>query len=539
MKIMIVEDEPILRQGLISKIDWERLNVELAGEASDGFEALDVLEKCQPDIVLTDIRMPGMNGLQFISEARNHYPHLKFVIISGYNDFEYARDAIKYNVKDYLLKPINTLKLHDLLSDLCQELREEKKTAEERSNLEQFSQMFKSSDLEAMDYQMTHLISEQGNRLNQLPPILMDWSCYVVGMVKIIYKKRESRFKENEQSLGRFAVLNILQNLMPPHTDMIMFRHAYNPDEIVIILGFNEKNNLISVIDNLSHKLDWISTYLGLGVSIGIGGIKKVFSHLHFSYMEAKKTIRNRLLVGDGKVFCEQTEPLESLSSFSILNDQSQKTFMIMLEERKYEEFIDYSEQMFRTLAESPNTSYSQFEYLYIEIIHLLKKYMAASTENLSGVDLTEPILDLEDMTTWTDITEKVRQQLNRLEQSQQQILERSSDNIVYSVKQYMSNHFGEDLTLQWVADTYFIHPNYFSKRFKKIVGISFNDYLTNIRIERSQFLLMTTSLKIAQIARLVGYGDQNYFCNVFKKSTGLSPSRYRYHIIPPDITEC
>ncbi|WP_308635191.1 response regulator transcription factor [Paenibacillus silvisoli] len=261
MQVMIVDDEQLLRQGLISKIDWEPLGLQLAGEAEHGLEALAILEEQSPDIVLTDVRMPGMDGLQFIAEARRRQHRTKFVIVSGYGDFEYARAAMSHKVSDYLLKPVDKEKLNRLLSELCFELQQER---------------------------------EEEERLHYL-------------------------------------------------------------------------------------------------------------------------------------------------------------------------ERLDASVQ---------------------------------------------------------------RPQDAVMQQAQDE--EVTCDDIVLSIRAYIDSHYAEDLSLQWVGETYPIHPNYFSKRFKQICGISFNEYISRKRIERSQEMLVSTGMKIAAISQLVGYEEPNYFCSVFKKFTGLNPTRYR-----------
>ncbi|NIK23388.1 response regulator [Paenibacillus lupini] len=529
MKVLIVEDEPLLREGLIRKIDWKTLGLTLAGEAGDGFEAMSQLVHCQPDIVLTDVRMPGMDGLQFINQGRILFPNVKFVIISGFNEFEYVREALLYHVKDYLLKPIDKEKLHVLLIGLVDELRAERQQEADLSKLNALDEMIRQSHLQPLDFQLTHLISEQDSHLDGLPFELVR-SCSFAGVsVRIVYRNETSRFKENEEPLARFAVQNSIENALAAlPIEVIAFKHAYHSEEIVVFLASRKSTlDLGIIIETLTQTVSWIRQHLGLIVSIGVGGVKEELTLLRLSCMEARKALQNRLLFGGGNVYTDTVNHSPAGVVFPLLN-QAERGLTALLEAGQHREFLDYAAQLFHTLAESPDARYEHVEYLYTEIIHILRKHAAKTAFELPNWNLGTPIASFESFTDWREIIAIIEQQLERLSSVLDSGAERSCDDIIESVQLYVQQHYNEDLSLQWVSEKYYIHPNYFSKRFKNIVGVSYNDYVTRVRIERSKELLRTTTLKIARISQLVGYEDQGYFCNVFKKVTGVSPSAYR-----------
>ncbi|GLX70233.1 response regulator [Paenibacillus glycanilyticus] len=529
MKVLIVEDEPLLREGLIRKIDWNRLSLTLAGEAGDGFEAMFQLVSCQPDIILTDVRMPGMDGLQFINQARVVCPNAKFVIISGFNEFEYVREALLNHVKDYLLKPIDKEKLHVLLAGLVEELQMERQQEEERSKLHALDKMIRQSHLQPLDFQLTHLISEQDSPMDGLPLEFVRSNSFASVSVRIVYRIETSRFKENEEPLARFAVQNSIENALAAlPVEAIAFKHAYHSEEIVVFLASRTSPlDPGTIVDTLTQTVKWIGQHLGLIVSIGVGGAKKELTQLRLSSLEARKALQNRLLFGGGHVYTDVANHSPSAAVFPLLQ-QAERSLTALLADGQHREFLDYATQLFHTLAESPDARYDHMEYLYTEIVHILRKHAAKTAIELPNWNLGTPIASLENFTDWRDIMQVIKQQLERLSHVLNGGSERSCDDIIESVQQYVQQHYEEELSLQWVSDTYYIHPNYFSKRFKHIVGSSYNDYVTRVRIERSKELLKTTTLKIARISELVGYEDQSYFCNVFKKVTGVSPSAYR-----------
>ncbi|WP_127498763.1 response regulator [Paenibacillus glycanilyticus] len=529
MKVLIVEDEPLLREGLIRKIDWKTLGLTLAGEAGDGFEAMSLLVSCQPDIVLTDVRMPGMDGLQFINQARTVSPNTKFVIISGFNEFEYVREALLNHVKDYLLKPIDKEKLRALLAGLVEELRAERRQEADLSKLNALDEMIRQSHLQPLDFQLTHLITEQDAHWDGLPVELLQCCSFVGISVRIVYRNETSRFKENEEPLARFAVQNSIENALAAlPVEILAFKHAYHSEEIVVFLA--SPNRVLepeSIVETLTQTVGWIRQHLGLIVSIGVGGVKEQLTLLRLSCLEARKALQNRLLFGGGNVYTDTVNQSHAATVFPLLH-QAERGLTALLEDGQHREFLAFASELFHTLAESPDARYEHVEYLYTEIIHVLRKHAAKTAFELPNWNLGTPIASLESFTDWRQIISVIEQQLERLSNVLGDGAERSCDDIIDSVQQYVQQHYDEDLSLQWVSDKYFIHPNYFSKRFKQIVGISYNDYVTRVRIERSKELLKTTTLKIARISQLVGYEDQGYFCSVFKKVTGVSPSAYR-----------
>jgi len=526
MKIMIVEDEPLIREGLIRKIDWSRLGLQLACEASNGLEAIEELERCKPDIVLTDVRMPGMDGLQFISQVYARFPLTKFVIISGFNEFDYVREAMQYNVKDYLLKPVDKDKLHILLSDLCRQLHDEKQAAEDHSRLNKLHRMMRQSDLGASDFELTHLVSEPGADWSGSPPCSESGSRYwAAASIKITPCPDAARFRENDQSLARFAVMNLIHDtLAASNMEAVLFKHAYHPEEIVCFFGCEQGSDLQPIAMQLEETLRWSADHLGLKVSIGIGGLKQAAPKLRNSYLEAIRNVKNRVLFGESKVYVE-LDYEDGRPVYPLMTEQAREALAGMLEENNHQEFVQYTQRLFRALADRPAPRFEQLEYLYNEVTHLLRKQMNRAGISEPAADM-KPIAALENITTWHEIIPIIERQLQQLKGPADRSL--TGDEIILSARLYADQHYAENLSLQWVTDCYHIHPNYFSRRFKQVVGISFNDYLTRVRMTRSKELLVTTSLKITRISQLVGYEDQNYFCHVFKKATGFSPSAYR-----------
>ncbi|MCC3376540.1 response regulator [Cohnella sp. REN36] len=531
MKIMIVEDEPLLRQGLISKIDWRASDVRLVAEAGNGIEALEQLSRCEPDVVLTDVRMPGMDGLQLIGEARRAYPHLKFVIISGFNEFDYVREAMRNQVKDYLLKPVDARKLQDLLAELGQEVRQEREASARLGELEEWTRLAGESDAKATDHLLTQRILAPDSSWSRLPAHLLGRSFYAAAALRLADTAPGPRFGEDALPLARFAVQNVLQHAFAPFAgDALVFKHAYDADEIVTFLGFDDSASYEAAVVRLDEALRWIGERLEIEASVGIGGAGARISHLRDSYGQAKEALLDRLLRGEGRVYVHEEAVVSGDESGpSPLGEEAERTLQLLLEEDQPDDFAEQALAVFRAIAARPGARFRQLADAYAETWRLIRRQAARLGTALPAAAYGDRSGELARMRHWSETEGPLRAALRSLRPTAPDREDDcSGDRVVAAVKQYADGHYAEDLSLQWVADAYFIHPNYFAKRFKQLVGVSFGGYVTGLRIERSKALLLTTALKISRIARLVGYEDQNYFCNVFKKRTGMSPSAYR-----------
>lgn len=270
--------------------------------------------------------------------------------------------------------------------------------------------------------------------------------------------------------------------------EVIAFKHAYHSEEIVVFLASRKSALDISIIvETLTQTVSWIRQHLGLIVSIGVGGVKEeLMQPFRFSCMEARKALQNRLLFGGGNVYTDTVNHTPAAVVFPLLN-QAERGLTALLEAGQHREFLDYAAQLFHTLAESPDARYDHVEYLYTEIIHILRKHAAKTAFESPNWNLGTSIASLESFTDWREIIAVIEQRLQQLVRVLDSGAERSCDDIIDSVQRYVRRHYDEELSLQWVSDKYYIHPNYFSKRFKIIVGVSYNDYVTRVRIERSK----------------------------------------------------
>jgi len=427
IKIMIAEDELWVRRGLKEQIDWTGLGVELIGEASDGEEALTKIKEERPDIVLTDVYMPHMDGLKLIEMISAEFPEIKAIVISGYSEFELVQKALLHKAANYILKPINEKVLNQALAraiDEISQLRAKRDT--DRSLWTALNKSYpafieKSMNSIILNDQLTHkefmrVISDLG--------IEFDYGKFQTAVIHIVnYSEILTEQFEGNEELFSFSVGNIIYELCGDgNVHAISFRNLTDGHEFIIIYGFNiadESNLLDNLREHLIRIKNCLRKYLNIDALFGIGRLQKTSEGIPGSYHEAVYAAR-RLK--------------NELTSDHI-----------------------------------------------------------AFFENIKRKDM--------------------------------------KDNTIGKVTEYIHMHYHEQITLETIAEIFYINFSYLSRIFKAETGDSFTRFLTNIRIEKAKQLMLNENLKAQQIAEMVGYDNANYFSKIFRKTTGYSPTDYRNSI--------
>ncbi|BBI31568.1 response regulator [Cohnella abietis] len=538
LKVLIVDDEPIMRKGIFSKIDWEGLRLECVGEAKDGTDALERIRETRPNIVLTDIRMPEMDGLDFISRAKNFDPELRFVVISGYDDFQYAREAIRFGVSDYLLKPVTRDELRNSLLKICDELLAQ---GNERD--------FRTVLLKHYEANITALRQRKLTRLLQGSAdaaAIADFRVYWDGLSESGYTVAVYRFEpigfphigfsSDEEDLIWYCIQNIVEQSMREMSQgCIVFRHGTLPDELIAIIACSQPGGM--AIRQTQHTLGSIRKYLRLDAVVGLGYPVNTAEELAASYEQAVTAARGAVLHGTGKVypysFLVSPDHKEQGGTPRITGEQ-ERLLSIHLRERNEAWVWHWLEQRYEELSALPDATYIQFERLSLHIYSLLNNILRELTGDGDAMlpETGNFVSRLLSFRTWRDAVEALMETSRSVMRMISEPKSATGGDIVDEVKRYIGEFFNENITLSWVAEKYYIHPNYFSKLFKVKCGENFNDYVTRIRLEKAVNLMVNSELKLSEIAEMVGYDSAPYFSNVFRKVYGMSPSMYREKLL-------
>lgn len=395
-KLLIADDEAIIRKGLKSVLDWGSLDIEVVGEAEDGEIALTLIEKLRPDIILLDICMPFLNGLELVRKIEDIDKNFIIIIVTGFDEFEYMHEALKLKVFDYLLKPINKKNLMDIILKALQELTKNK---ERKSYITWANRQLTENIDSIRENFFNNLVNGNSDEINikkEMNFLRINLSSNIgIVIIKVIEKlNSEVISKKWDITLLGFAIKNmvyeLLQNLQP-------------------VFAFTDAENNVVAIVNLSNKNEWFK--------VGALIEEKVFKYLHYTVVTEQRSIT------DGVIKIKKV-----------------------------------------------------YDYMIKEINKKIE---------------FKPV-------------------------------------VLLAIKFINNNYYKNELSLEMVAKNFCLSSSYLSKLIKTGTGLSFIDYVTSIRIKKAISIMDDPTVKIYQVAELVGYSNQHYFCKAFKKVTGLSPTEYR-----------
>lgn len=532
-KILIVDDEELVRKAILQKIDWASLGFASVEEAEDGELALELARKLHPDIVLTDVRMPFMDGLELARHLAEEFPEMLVVILSGHDEFEYVQEAMRSRVYEYLLKPISAAGLHEALVRLTARLDATRKEAEQ---LNLFREQLRQS-LPILRERFFHRLlsrpigKEELLRASQYLDLKADADAFLCCIFQIdqpVY----SIFGESpeDRELLDFSAFNIITDLVG---ELGIVINDMENRPVVILLGDDEGNNQLihnrsilfeMIRQNLSHALQnsW---------SVGVGRTVHHFTDLALSYQAATEVLAYRLVYGCNRIFDSRdfSQP-HAESTFYYPSDTIQELLSrLKLEDEKI--VRQSCAAFFHDLQKQPGLT---AENIRIVINDLVNGACRTALEIL-GQDAysAKELFSIQQKTTFAStlmeieplITDFLSEICNRI---RHQHAGRNSSLIVKAWN-YISQHFtDEDLGLNEVAENVSVSPCYLSILFKRETNETFIEHLTRVRMEKAQELLRSSDLKTYEVASRVGYSDPHYFSSCFKKYSGLTPTQFK-----------
>ncbi|KRF42967.1 response regulator [Paenibacillus sp. Soil787] len=528
-KIAIIDDEEEVREGIEDLIQWKDHGFEFLGGFENGNEALEAFENQIPDLVLTDICMPFMDGIELTRHIANKYPFTKVIMLTGYDDFEYSQQAIKLRVYDYLLKPFSSKQLRSVLDKVKLEMDEEYRQKEDLNKLKlQLNQslpLLKERFLENMVTSYTK-IEELTEKLDFFNIRLIGACCVAVVIDVDDFGERSMSQTVTEKELMYFAVYNIVEETMGGDKGGIVFRNRF--DKVVVILSSEDKTHVYELAQSLSEETrQCIEKFLKFTVTIGIGDPSSSPQGIVNSFQKAIAALDYRFLLGKNNVITLADLEVNNRTRIEIYPEWEKK-LILAIKTGTGKEVNAAIEECIRNLKQSFIPM--QRCYFYIHKICLsLVEAVIGFDETIIFEDPLNPLAEMYSFKTLDEIElwlKKICKQAVGVICSQRNNI--SMSKMVMAESYIKENFSNEMISLNDVCRHVHISPSYFGTVFKAHTGETFIEYVTRIRVEKAMELLKRTDLKTYEIAHETGYKDPHYFSLIFKKKAGVSPTEYR-----------
>lgn len=549
VKLFLCEDEIVMRDGIKKHIDWEKEGIEFAGEASDGELAYPMIIEQKPDILLTDIKMPFMDGLELSELVKKELPNIKIIILSGYDEFAYAQRAVSLGVTEYLLKPISPAKLKESIRSIAEKIEEERAlgTSEaewareeqaERLELER-NRLFDTLIMNNMSTsEVLDKAKDQGIVLTARVYQMMLISLTVAGESAYSFSESRNRLKAE------------LESGVDGKAGIVFFDRGINGFAILITADSETEAERIAH-ETVTDIMELLEKYSDLEFFIGVGGAVNRLSEIRNTFYEASRALANRFLMeGTDKriVFAERgrsgepgneekkgasdAEKADRVNIEPVLDSESpHKAIESFLRTGTTTEAEPLLDSIFSAIGEQNTNSLIFLNYITMDIYLSMARFLKEIGADIS--DAGKECGDINDLVNSSKSAAEIRESLKKYLFKVLEIRDSTSakkySRILSNAVSYIDDNFAnEDISLNRVSSYVNISPNHFSTIFSQEMGKTFIEYLIGKRMEKAKELLMTTDMRSSEIAYVVGYKDPHYFSYTFKKTQGMTTKEFR-----------
>lgn len=509
-KVLIVDDNVIIRKSIRTRVNWDQIDMEVIGEACDGKEAYDMICSLQCDIVITDIKMPKIDGLTLIEKTRKKFPYLQYIIISSFDDFKYTKQAILYKVVTYILKPINNQELLTALEASKKNINQLHEQEQQKMNLENTKEI---NDFSRFNAQMVSFLNNNQSPKNSSYFLdAFNYSPTDKVLIMLAFNIIDSRLNINML----YTVYKQLHNHHPLHMMPVLLN-----DNIFILMITTDHmdtsliNQLVLQGTHILNDLNCTSNYISCSFGENkITNFKPCFKEciraLYYRFLDIKSV--------NGIYYYTQ---LDSKG----LSDDELNSYKLALELGVKEQAIESLNNIFHHLYDHKVNS-SIFKLTMTSIVNIVHNTLLSN--NLNRSLLSEEVFGryfylmfgrLDDLNQYfITLTEEV---CNNIQSSSHE----TYDKII----EYIKTNYNKSISLNSIAETFYMNTNYLGQFIKKHTGQTFNQYINNLRIEQAKRVLSKQpDIKLNELAHSIGYADSQYFSKVFRKITGFTPTQYK-----------
>ncbi len=516
-KVLIVDDEKMIRMGIKKVIPWNTIGIEEAFTAASGKQALEILEREEIDIIITDINMTEMTGIDLMAKIREIAPDIRILVLTGYDNFEYVRQCLRLQAADFFLKPVDEQVLTAAIRKQVITLDRKKESAYREITARRAQGTAEQLELEKV---MKKLVHNKIEHTNAVKAFLLKYqynkeqSLQVAVLVPELYMEGT----EGDENFTALSIKNICISMIDAQNAGITFMD----DDGKIVMIFFDKGNENEIVEQIEQLNNILKDEYNINPKVVVGSVVKGFFNLMISYNDAIY-----LLSHEKESIREIVQSYQSQNKADIFRDIFQELKATMNANVANMEYVLRVFETFTKAADSYNLTVNYIRKCCFEIASSVYfTYLSDSGETVDDkLNVLLKSLIHAGKEEALEVTKAFLSQISGKE-------ELSSHEIVSQAVRYIDENLAKDLSVSSIAANLYVTPNYFSRLFKRIKGEGCNEYIVRKRIEKAKSLLVNTSIKTGKIAVLVGYHDTNYFSLAFKKHTGMSPTKYREYVL-------
>ncbi len=534
LKVMIIDDEFYFREALKVSIPWKELGFEICGEAKNGKDALGKVADLNPDIMIVDINMPIIDGLEFIQSVKGKGIESKFIILTGHSEFNYAKQAVQLGVNNYILKPVNEEELKSSLFEIKEIIKRETSIKFEFEGLKQQVRdslpLLKDKLLNELI--QGSLIPKENETLKKMEylKININSDYYLVITIELDCGN-DANWDNEEKQLWKYAVSNISSEILD---EKFIFDICYDIDDrICIIVGMDGTQNKGDFLTLLESRLELIRAavckHLDFTITVGVGSEKTELFDIPVSYRESIIALKHKLTLGKNRIILYSLVA-ESGIKGTVFSGEYRSQLLMNIRTADEEEVNKLISQVFmRVRAENIH-----HQILFVVCIEMVSVCMEAIVEmglriedvitqgSFNIIEEIQSKKSIAEMETWIkDIFKHTLETIKRNKISK-------ASRLIEQVKKYISrNYQSSELSIDEIAKNLFVNYAHLCFIFKRDAGVTINEYLTEFRIRKAKELFDSGNTLILDVASKVGYADASYFGKCFKKYYGLAPSKF------------
>ncbi len=527
--VMIVDDEYLERKAIRAMVEKNMPRLEVVGEGQNGDEAVELAVDLQPHIILMDIKMPGRSGLEAAREITEHYPDTRIIILTAFDYFEYAHQALHIGIVDYLLKPVRPSALQKVLDACVSDLDAKIKMLDENKKIrKQLSKMWpyiQSSFI--FDLINGNIVEEQ--ELKQSASILdLDLFPSVVMVIGVEKPETATRSLPGLQhQLNRQKVFEVAQDVFNDCASVLIT--PVLEDKIVLLLPCNNKDNIEAQYNFYHRKAEKILRRLSgsdISVSIGVGRFYEDIFMIRRSYLEALENQQASSFAGENEIVsCLNCDSAAQCQQFCKYQDLNESELVYLICAGDWEGVTKLLDPLWDAICKS-NAGEELQKALVLELLVVIYRAVMSGPDKMAIFGLSY-IKELLDSDTIDQLGEgfyaAVKEMMETVKKN-----DKVTSSMVKAVQNYINDNYPHEVSLKDAARHVHVSPCYLSRIFSKQVGLPFKKYLIDVRLNSAKKLLLTTNKPVGEIAFDVGYNDVSYFCRTFKQHQGLSPNNYR-----------